>query len=143
MITGYYATKYKKSIVHFSATVLARITSDKASKELNTLPQLVKSSITMFNVYKNLLFIFCTVNLCLAELRISDLKSCKEENHESKICLTGENGYFKPFPVFVDSDLVLENIIEIDQNKNSISAQFTLITHWVDTGIALSNKASG
>ena len=97
----------------------------------------------MFNVYKHLLFICCTVTLCLAELSISDLKNCKEEKHESKICLTGENGYFKPFPVFVDSDLVLENIIEIDQNKNSISAQFTLMTHWIDTGIALSNKSSG
>ena len=117
--------------------------SYKASKELDTLPQLAKLSVTMINMNKYLLFIFCTIKLCLAELSIADLKSCKEEKHESKICLTGENGYFKPFPVFVDSDLVLENIIEIDQNKNSISAQFTLITHWVDTGIALSNKASG
>ena len=97
----------------------------------------------MFNVYKYLLFIFCTIKLCLAELRISDLKSCKEEKHESKICLTGENGYLKPFPVFVDSDLVLENIIEIDENKKSISAQFLLKTRWVDTGVALSNKSSG
>ena len=93
--------------------------------------------------FEYLLLVFCILKPCIARLKISDLKSCKEERHESIICLTGENGYFKPFPVFVDSDLVLENIIEIDQNKNSISAQFTLITHWVDTGIALSNKASG
>ena len=93
----------------------------------------------MFNVYKHLLFIFCTIKVCLAELRISDLKSCKEEKHESKICLTGENGYLKPFPVIVDSNLVLRNLIEIDENKKSISAQFELWTGWEDPRIALSN----
>ena len=81
----------------------------------------------MFNVYKYLLFIFCTIKLCLAELRISDLKSCKEEKHKSNICLTGKNGCLKPFPVTVDSNLMLRNLIEIDENKNSISAQFTFI----------------
>ena len=111
--------------------------------QLNTLPQLVRLSVTMFNVYKYLLVIFCTIKLCLAELRISDLKSCKEEKHESKICLTGKNGYSKPFPVSVDSNLVLRNLIEIDENKNSISAQFTLWTYWADHGISLSNVSSG
>ena len=95
----------------------------------------------MFNVYK--FFIFCTIKLCLAELRISDLKSCKEEKHKSTICLTGENGYLKPFPVIVDSNLMLRNLIEIDENKNSISAQFTLRTQWLDPGIDLSNISSG
>ena len=97
----------------------------------------------MFNAYKYLLFIFCTIELCPAELRISDLKSCKEEKHESKICLTGENGYFNPFPVIVASNLVLRNLIEIDENKNSISAQFTLRTQWLDPGIDLANISSG
>ena len=111
--------------------------------ELNTLPQLVKLSVTMLNLYKYHLFIFCTINLCLGELRVSDLKSCKEENHKSKICLTGKNGYFNPFPVIVNSILVLRNLIEIDENKNSISAQFTLWTYWADHGISLSNISSG
>ena len=93
-------------------------------------------------VYKYLLFIFCTIKLCLAELRVSDLKSCKEEKHESKICLTGRNGYSTPFPVSVDSNLVLRNLIEIDENKNSISAQFELWTFWEDPGITLSNGSS-
>ena len=96
-----------------------------------------------FHTFRYFLFVVCTFKPCIAELHTFDLKNCKEERQKSKICLTSENGYFKPFPVFVDSDLVLENIIEIDQNKNSISAQFTLMTHWIDTGIALSNKSSG
>ena len=99
-------------------------------QQLITLPQLVKLSVTMFNVHKYLLFIFCTIKLCLAELRISDLKSCKEEKHKSNICLTGKNGCLKPFPVTVDSNLMLRNLIEIDENKNSISAQFTFICQW-------------
>ena len=123
--------------------LLELLHSYKESKVLKTLLQLVKLYVTMFNVYKYLLFIFFTIKLCLAELRISDLKSCKEEKHESKICLTGENGYLKPFPVIVDSNLVLRNLIEIDENKNSISAQFTLWTYWSDHGISLSNISSG
>ena len=96
----------------------------------------------MFQVFEYFLFVFSIFHLCNAELHMSELKNCKEEKHESKICLTGENGYFTPYPVIVNSDLILRNIIEIDQNKNSISAQFELWTSWVDSGITLSNSSS-
>ena len=96
----------------------------------------------MFHLFEYFLFVFFIFKLCNAELHTSDLKNCKVEKHESKICLTGENGYFKPFPVIVNSDLILRNIIEIDQNKNSISAQFELWTSWEDPGITLSNTSS-
>ena len=96
----------------------------------------------MFHVSKYFLFVFCILKPCAARLKTSDLKSCKEETHELIICLTGENGYFKPFPVTVDTELVLRNLIEIDENKKSISAQFELWTLWVDPGIALSNASS-
>ena len=109
---------------------------------MNTLPQLVKLSLTMFHLSEYFLFVFCIFQQSNAELRTSDLKNCKEEKHKSKICVTGENGYFKPFPAIVNSDLILRNIIEIDQNKNSISAQFELWTFWEDPGITLSNSSS-
>ena len=83
---------------------------------------------------------FCTLTPCIAGLKISDLKSCKEKSNASLICLTDEKGYFNPFPVNVDSELVLRKIIEIDENKNSISAQFELLTRWLDPGIALSKN---
>ena len=91
----------------------------------------------MFHVFEYFLFVFCIFQLCNAELHISDLKNCKEEKHKSKICLTGENEYFKPFPAIVNSDLILRNRIEIDENKNSISLQLQLWTRWVDKGVAL------
>ena len=109
---------------------------------MNTLPQLIQLSVTMFHVFEYFVFVFCIFQLCNAELHISDLNNCKKEGHKSKICLTGENGYFKPFPVLIDSSLVLRNIIEIDQNKNSISAQFQLWTFWEDPGITLANISS-
>ena len=98
---------------------------------------------TMFHVFGYLLCAFCIFEPCIAKLRISDLKGCKEEQHESKICLTGENGYLTPFPVIVNSDLELRKLIEIDENKNSISAQFELGIAWLDPGINLSNISSG
>ena len=97
----------------------------------------------MFHVLRFLLFVFCILKPSIARLKISDLKNCKEEKQESKICLTGKNGYSKPFPVSVDSNLVLRNLIEVDENKNSIGAQFTLWTYWADHGISLSNVSSG
>ena len=93
----------------------------------------------MFHALRFLLLVFCILKPSIARLKISDLKNCKEGRHESKMCLTGENGYLKPFPVLVDTDLILKNLIEIDENKNSISAQFELWTGWEDPGIALSN----
>ena len=95
----------------------------------------------MFHTFKYLLFVICFLKPCIAKLRISDLKNCKDESPESIICLTGKNGYFKPFPVIVDSELVLRNLIGIDENKNSITVQLVLWTWWVDPGIALSNQS--
>ena len=96
----------------------------------------------MFHVFEYLLLVLCIFKLCNAELQISDLKNCNEERHKSKICLTDENGYFKPFPVIVYSDLMLRKLIEIDENKKSISAQFELGASWLDPGINLSNISS-
>ena len=103
---------------------------------------LLKEHFTMFHVFKYLLFVFCILKPCISKLRISDLKSCKEETHVSKICLTGENGYLQPFPVVVFSELVLRHLIEIDEDKHSITAEFELWTWWEDPGIALSNVSS-
>ena len=93
----------------------------------------------MFFAFEYLLLVFCILKPCSASFSIFDLKFCKEEIHVSKICLTSKDGYFKPFPVIVDSQLVLRNLIEIDGNKNSITAQFELLANWEDPGIALSN----
>ena len=100
---------------------------------------MVKESFTMFHAFRYFLFVVCTFKPCIAGLHTFNLKNCKEERHKSKICLTSENGYFKPFPVIVNSDLKLNNIREIDENKKSISAQFELMTVWEDPGVALSN----
>ena len=100
---------------------------------------MVKESFTMFHTFRYFLFVVCTFKPCIAELHTFDLKNCKEERHKSKICLTSENGYFKPFPVIVNSDLVLKNIRKIDENEKAISAQFELSTLWEDPGVALSN----
>ena len=97
----------------------------------------------MFYVLRFLLFVFCILKPSIARLKISDLKNCKEGRHEWKMCLTGENAYVKPFPAIVETDLILKNLIEIDENKNSIGAQFTLWTYWADHGISLSNISSG
>ena len=98
---------------------------------------MVKESFTMFLAFRYFLFVVCTFKPCIAELHTFDLKNCKEERHESKICLTGENGYFKPFPVSVDSQLILRNIVGIDENEKFITLQLQLWTRWHDPGIAL------
>ena len=91
----------------------------------------------MFHAFKYIFFMLSISKPSFAKLRISDLKNCKEKSHESRICLTGKDGYFKPFPVFVDSQLILRNIIGIDENEKSISLQLQLWTRWDDPGVAL------
>ena len=49
--------------------------------------------------------------------------------------------YKNPFPVVVNSDLYFKEIIDIDQDHNSISIQVDLWTYWNDVSLILSNTS--
>ena len=62
--------------------------------------------------------------MLLIKLIWADMKSCSEK------------------PVIVNSDLYLVEIIDIDENKNSVSIQVDLWTYWKDPLLASSNNSA-
>ena len=77
---------------------------------------------------------------CLFELNVADLLSCSKQHNKKSVCFTNETDYFSPFPVSLDVGIFLEDIIEIDQDKNSISVRLDLWTRWIDLGLSVSNN---
>ena len=78
--------------------------------------------------------------LGLLQHNLADFLSCSKSQKESSICFTNDSGYFLPFPVSLDVEVHLIDIIRIDQDLNSISVRLELWTKWIDTGLDLSNK---
>ena len=80
--------------------------------------------------------------MLLIKLIWADMKSCSEKHDKLEICLKGEEVYTIPLPVLVSSDLYLVEIIDIDEDKNSVSIQVDLWTYWKDPLIASSNNSA-
>lgn len=80
------------------------------------------------------------VFLSLLQQNLADFLSCSNPQNESSICFTNDLGYFLPFPVNLDVEVHLKDIIRIDQDLNSISVRLELWTKWIDPGLDLSNK---
>ena len=64
------------------------------------------------------------------------MKDCsKVTNKTLQLCSTGK----ERFPVTLKTELYLKEIVEIDQEKNSITVRVNMWTYWKDEGLALSN----
>ena len=86
-----------------------------------------------------LIIIFCWFKPTLASLkRCSDHEQGKQE-----LCLTGNEEYSPPFPVTVEMDINLREIVDIDEDKKSISAKLGLSLYWTDPRLALPNDSIG
>ena len=79
----------------------------------------------------------------LFELNLAALESCSENKTNQQLCFLGNvnEGYAKPFPVVLDTILYV-NILEIDEENNSIKIEVDFWTFWADPGLALSNDSS-
>ena len=83
---------------------------------------------------KCLLVISTVFELCSAKLL-----SCSKPHDEKSICFTNDTSYSAPFPVSLDVGIFLKDIIEIDQDKNSLSIRLDLWTDWIDLGLDVTN----
>ena len=85
--------------------------------------------------------------LCILRLTYATINSCEEETMKNVICFKSTNGsnaeYDPPFPLDLNSTMMLKEIIEINENENSITVRVDLVTRWRDPGIGLSNKTNG
>ena len=83
----------------------------------------------------------CLILMLLIKLIWADMKSCSEKHDKLEICLKGEEAYTIPLPVLIGSDLYLVEIIDIDEEKNSVSIQVDLWTIWKDPSLTSSNNS--
>ena len=85
--------------------------------------------------FMNLLVVFCFF------VPIATLRNCSDAMHHSlQLCVTGsKEDYVKPFPVMVESNVNLKNIVDIDLNKKFIKVRVFLWTSWIDPRLSLSN----
>ena len=82
-----------------------------------------------------LIIIFCWFQPILASL-----KSCSDpEQGKQKLCLTGNEEYSPPFPVTVNMEINIGEIVDIDEDKKSIIAKLGLTLYWTDPRLALTN----
>ena len=69
----------------------------------------------------------------------AQLLSCSNETETPKVCFTGNTSNLDPFPMVLNTELVLQEIVGIDENEKSISIQMTLISFWKAFGLDSSN----
>ena len=82
------------------------------------------------------------VLVALFQLNWAELKSCLEEQNQPNICfkaMKGEIGYVNPFPVVVNTLFELKEIVDIDEDEKSITAQLLFSILWKDSQIYRSN----
>ena len=85
------------------------------------------------------IFMLFLVILHIFQISFADLRNCSKPHTKLAICFKNETGYSKPFPTVLDVGLFVKDIIEIDEQRNSISIHMALWTFWSDPSLALSN----
>ena len=80
------------------------------------------------------------MHYCLFKLTGANLKRCSEEHDERAICL--KEGNLDLFPVKLNTYVYLKEIIEIDENKNSIRVGVKLWAEWKDPRLSLSDNSA-
>ena len=84
------------------------------------------------------------VIICFSKPTWANLKNCSDHYQgKSELCLRGNGEYHPPFPVTVYIDIYLREIVDIDQNKKSITARLGLTTYWTDPRLGLTNGLIG
>ena len=76
---------------------------------------------------------------CLFEITFASLKNCSSPHTKPAVCFKNETGYTKPLPAALGVEVHFKDIIEIDEQMNSISVKMSLWTYWTDPGLGLSN----
>ena len=65
----------------------------------------------------------------------AQLLSCSNETETPKVCFTGKTSNLDPFPMVLNTELVLQEIVGIDENEKSISIQMSLVSVWKAFGL--------
>ena len=84
---------------------------------------------------------YILVAFCL-KLSMATIMNCSQNNNQSDICFTRKEGYVNPSHVILNTALFLRKIVEIDDDKHSITIQMGMTTFWSDPGLDLTNTTT-
>ena len=68
--------------------------------------------------------------------------NCSQNSNQSDICFTKKEGYAIPSLVILETKLYLHEIVEINDDKHSITIQMGMATFWTDPGLAVTNAST-
>ena len=68
------------------------------------------------------------------------LRNCSDENEANKICINGSSQNFPAIILY--TTLFLDEIVEINEEKNSITIRMGLYNRWTDPRLAPSSKTT-
>ena len=89
----------------------------------------------MFNAY-------ILVAFCLKFSIATTLMNCPQNSNQSDVCFTRKEGYASPSLVILETKFYLREIVEINDDKHSISVQMGMATFWTDPGLAVTNAST-
>ena len=93
-------------------------------------------------LFKNLVVI-----LCILRPNFAAIRSCIEEHRKDKVCFRSIDGnntaYVHPYPLVLNTTMILDEIIDINEKERSITLRVTLATTWRDPRVGLSNETTG
>ena len=78
--------------------------------------------------------------VCLFKFNLAELVSCTEKTNKTDICFNDIGNH--DTPKSVDTKVYLNQISDIDFDKNSITIQVGLYANWLDPSFALSNNST-
>ena len=91
------------------------------------------------NIVKMYLHKSLIVLTCLFKLNYAELKSCMKEAEAPRICQKSNESYLNPFPLNLTTIILLKEIVDIDEDEKSITAQLLFSIFWKDSQIYRSN----
>ena len=65
-----------------------------------------------------------------------------KEAEAPRICQKSNENYLNPFPLNLTTIIFLKEIVDIDEDKKSISMQMNMLSLWKDSGIDSSNATN-
>ena len=94
------------------------------------------------NIVKMYLHKSLIVLTCLFKLNYAELKSCMKEAEAPRICQKSNESYLNPFPLNLTTIILLKEIVDIDEDKKSITMQMNMFSLWKDSRIDSSNATN-
>ena len=92
------------------------------------------------NILQQLVLLVCLFQNEIQCQHSSGLKTCLEESKHQRICIKDIDIFQNASQTNVELVLFLKEIVEIDENRHSVSIQIILESYWNNPGLSSSDQ---